>query len=143
MTAGVPDGWEEEERTDLRTSGWRFYRAIDPSFSESVSEQNVVVHDGERLVGSEGIHVLLSDLGIFDEPPDGEGVARLAEQIGHFVVEPTSISSGRVRLHPDHPPVLHKDGDALVLQASFDRDGAAWPVTVTARPDGEVVILAG
>jgi hypothetical protein len=140
VTAGVPEGWREEERTDLRTGAWRFYRAIDPSFSESVSEQNIVVRDGERIVGSEGVNALLSDLGVLDDPPDGEGVARLAEQIGHFVVEPTSRSSGRVRLHRDHPPVLRREGDAVVLQASFDRDGAPWPVTITAWLGGEVVV---
>ena len=50
---------QEEERTDLRTGGWRFYRAIDPSFSESVSEENIVVRNGERIAGPQGIHALL------------------------------------------------------------------------------------
>ena len=36
MTAGIPEGWREEERTDLREGGWRFYRAGDPTFSDSV-----------------------------------------------------------------------------------------------------------
>jgi hypothetical protein len=144
MTAGIPEGWQEEEREDLRAAGWRFYRAIDPSFSTSVSEQNVVVRDGERVTGPAGIHALLSDLGAFDDPPrDEAGVARLAEQVGHFVVEPTSRSSGRVRLHADQRPSLRRDGDALVLAASFDRDGAADAVTVTARPAGEVAIRRG
>jgi hypothetical protein len=144
MTAGIPEGWREEERADLRTGGWRFYRAVDPTFSTSVSEQNVVVRDGERAVGAEGIHALLADVGAFDDPPAGEDdVARLAEQVGHFVVEPTSRSSGRVRLHPGARPVLREDGDALVLEASFDRDGAPAPVTVTALPSGEVVVERG
>jgi hypothetical protein len=145
MTAGIPDGWNEEERADLRTGGWRFYRAVDPSFSESVSEQNIVVRDGERVSGPEAIHALLSDAGAFADPPVGDPVAaaRLAEQVGHFVVEPTSRSSGRVRLRADHPPTLREDGGALVLQATYDRDGAPWPVTVVARASGEVSVDAG
>ena len=143
MIAGIPEGWKEEERTDLRTGGWRFYRAIDPSFAESVSEQNIVVRSGERMSGPEGIHALLSDLGAFDDPPDGDAVARIAEQIGHFILEPTSRSSGRVRLCLDHPPSLRQDRDALVLEVSFDRDGAPWPVTITARRSGEVNVQPG
>ena len=141
MTAGIPAGWQEEERTDLRTGGWRFYRAVDPSFSESVSEQNVVVRDGERVSGPEGIRALLADLGAFDDPP--QDAARLAEQVGHFVVEPTSRSSGRVRLHGDRPPAVREDGGELVLEASYDRDGAPWPVTVTASPSGPVRVESG
>ena len=141
MTAGIPEGWREEERTDLRAGGWRFYRAIDPTFSESVSEQNVVVRDGQRVSGAGGIHALLSDLRAFDAPP--ADAARLAEQVGHFVIEPTSRSSGRVRLHPGEPPTARREGDALVLHAAYDRDGAPWPVTVTARPDGDVVVEQG
>lgn len=141
MTAGIPEGWREEERTDLRTDGWRFYRAVDPSFEESVSEQNIVVRDGRRLTGPDGIHALLEHLGAFDRPP--EDVARLAEQVGHFVVEPTSRSSGRVRLRPDTPPALRKEGDDLVLEATYDRDGAPWPVTVTASRSGAVRVDQG
>ena len=141
MTAGIPAGWREEERTDLRAGGWRFYRAVDPSFAESVSEQNIVVRDGARVSGPEGIHALLDDLGAFDRPP--EDVSRLAEQVGHFVVEPTSRSSGRVRLRDDHPPSLRTAGDDLVLQATFDRDGAPWPVTVTASRTGPVRVDRG
>jgi hypothetical protein len=141
VTAGIPEGWREEERTDLRTGGWRFYRAVDPTFSESVSEQNIVVRDGARISGPAGIHALLVDLDAFSDPPDD--AARLAEQVGHFVIEPTSRSSGRVRLHENGPPVLREDGDELVLEATFDRDGAPWPVTITARPSGEVVVQRG
>jgi hypothetical protein len=141
VTAGIPDGWREEERTDLRTGGWRFYRAVDPTFSSSVSEQNIVVRDGERASGAVGIHALLTDLDAFNHPPDD--AARLAEQVGHFVVEPTSRSSGRVRLHPDRPPVLRGGGDELVLEATFDRDGAPWPVTIAARTSGEVTVQRG
>jgi hypothetical protein len=138
MTAGIPEGWQEEERTDLRTGGWRFYRAVDPTFSESVSEQNVVVRDGGRVTGAAGIHALLSDLGAFDDPP--ADVARLAEQVGHFVVEPTSRSSGRVRLHDAEAPRLERTGDGLVLHAAYDRDGAPRRVTITARTSGDVVV---
>lgn len=138
MTAGIPEGWREEERTDLREGGWRFYRAVDPTFSDSVSEQNIVVRDGERVSGAAGIHALLTDLGAFDDPPDD--AARLAEQVGHFVVEPTSRSSGRVRLHDAEPPTLERAGDALVLRAAYDRDGSPWRVTVTARTGGDVTV---
>jgi hypothetical protein len=141
MTAGIPDGWREEERADLREGGWRFYRAVDPTFSESVSEQNVVVRDGQRVSGAAGIHALLADLGAFAAPP--QDAARVAEQVGHFVIEPTSRSSGRVRLHGGEPPTLRSEGDAVVLHASFDRDGAPWPVTVTARGDGDVTVEQG
>ncbi len=141
MTAGIPEGWREEERTDLRTGDWRFYRAVDPEFTESVSEQNVVVRDGERVSGGAGVHALLTDLGAFDAPP--EDVARLAELVGHFVIEPTSRSSGRVRLHAGAPPTLSDEGHALVLHAVYDRDGAPWPVTITARRDGDVAVERG
>ena len=144
MTAGIPTGWREEERTDLRAGPWRFYRAVDPSFAESVSEQNIVVRDGERVSGPEGISALLADLGAFERPPGTpEEVARLAEQVGHFVVEATSRSSGRVRLHADRPPALRKDGGDLVLEAAYDRDGAPWPVTVTAGPSGPARVQTG
>jgi len=143
VTAGIPEGWREEERVDLRSGGWRFYRAVDPTFAESVSEQNIVVRDGERIAGPEGIQALLADTGAFDDPPTGDGAARLAEQVGHFVVEPTSRSSGRVRLDPGRPPVVRRDGDALVLDLTFDRDGAPWPVTITARPSGGVTVQPG
>jgi hypothetical protein len=126
----IPEGWEAEERSDLRDGGWRFYRAIDPAFSESVSELNVVTRDGERVSGQAGIHALL-----FDLPHDD--AHRLAEQVGHLVIEPTSRSSGRVQVQA---ATLNASQDEIVLEATYDRDGAPWPVTITAQRSGEVTV---
>jgi hypothetical protein len=126
----IPDGWEAEERTDLRERGWRFYRAIDPTFSESVSEMNVVTRDGERVSGAAGIHALLQEL-----PHDD--AQRLAAQVGHLVVEATSRSSGRVKVRD---ATLRDEAGRTILEATYDRDGAPWPVTITAQPSGDVDI---
>jgi hypothetical protein len=138
VTAGIPEGWQAEERADLRTGGWRFYRAVDPSFSSSVPEQNVVVRDGEAVARPDGVHALLADLDAFAHPP--EDVRRLAEQVGFFVVEATSLSSGRVAVHDDPAPSLRAAGDGLVLEAAYDRNGAPWPMTITVRRSGEVTV---
>ena len=143
MTAGIPHGWQEEERTDLRIGRWRFYRAIDPTFSSSVSEQNIVVRDGERMTGRQGILALLTDVGAFDAPADRMDAVRLAEQIGHFVVEGTSMSSARVGLYRGRTPVVRREDDALVLEVTYDRDGAPWPMTITAWPSGDVSVRRG
>jgi hypothetical protein len=129
----IPDGWEAEERTDLREGGWRFYRAIDPTFSESVSEMNVVTRDGDRVSGPAGLHALLFDLP-HDDP------ARLAAQAGHLVIEPTSRSSGRVQVRE---ATLDASADERVLEAVYDRDGAPWPVTISAARSGEVTVRRG
>jgi hypothetical protein len=137
MTAGIPAGWREEERTDLRSGGWRFYRAIDPSFSESVSEQNIVVRDGAPVARPDGLHDFLADLGAFEDPPSD--VRRLAEQIGFFVVEPTSLSSGLVQLR-EPEPVLRSTDEGLVLEAAYDRNGMSWPMTITVGRSGGVAV---
>jgi hypothetical protein len=128
----IPDSWDAEEREDLREGGWRFYRAVDPTFSESVSEMNVVTSDGERVSGPAGIHALLEDV-----PHDD--AARLAAQVGHLVIEPTSRSSGRVNVR--EASVRDVPG-GLVLEATYDRDGAPWPLTI-ADQGGEVTVQRG
>jgi hypothetical protein len=125
----IPDGWEAEENADLREGGWRFYRAIDPTFSESVSEMNVVTRDGERVSGPAGIHALLDELP-HDDP------SRLAAQVGHLVIEATSRSSGRVSVRE---AALRAVPDGVVLEATYDRDGAPWPLTIADR-GGEVTV---
>lgn len=126
----IPDGWEAEERTDLREGGWRFYRAIDPTFSASVSEMNVVTRDGERVTGAAGIHAL-----VFELPHDD--AHRLAAQVGHLVIEPTSRSSGRVQVRD---ATLRDEPSRTILEATYERDGAPWPVTITAERSGDVDI---
>ena len=117
----IPEGWEAEEDTALREGGWRFFRAIDPTFSESVSEMNIAARDGERMGGPAGVHALLQDV------PHDDAV-RLAAQVGHLVIEATSRSSGRVAVRE---ATLQTTSDAVVLHATYDRDGAPWPLTVT------------
>lgn len=119
-----------EERTDLREGAWRFFREVDETFSESVSEENFVTRDGERVGGQAAIHALL-----FDVPHDD--AQRLAEQVGHLVVQATSRSSGRVKVR--EAAVREEDG-TLILEATYDRDGAPWPRTITAQPSGAVTV---
>lgn len=144
MTVGIPSGWLAEERRDLRAGEWRFYHAVDPDFEDSVSEQNVVLRSGERVTGPNGIYALLLDLEAWDSPPDDDqAIERLAEQIGHLVVEATSRSSGRVLLHPSRSVRLCVRQGELVLDATFSRDGAPWPITVAASRDGSIRVEYG
>jgi hypothetical protein len=138
MTAGIPAGWRERERRDLREGGWRFYRAVDPSFASSVSEQNVAVRDDERMTGADGIAALLDDVGAWDVAFDEPARRRLAEQVGHLVIEATSRSSGIVVLDESAPVDLKVDGATLTLDMTFNRDGAPRPVRIVATRGGDV-----
>jgi hypothetical protein len=143
MTAGIPDGWRERERVDLREGAWRFYRAVDPTFSSSVSEQNVVVRGKQRQTGERGLAALLADMGAWEGDLDDAARRRLAEQVGHLVIEATSRSSGRVVLDDTAPVTLVVDGRVLAMTMTFRRDGAPTLVRIVAERDGATTVHQG
>jgi hypothetical protein len=143
VTAGIPEGWREVERQDLRDGEWRFYRAVDPTFSSSVSEQNIVMRGSARQTGVTGIAALLADAGAWRGDLDDAALERLAGQVGHLVIEATSRSSGRVVVDDTVPVGLTVEDDALELAVTYLRDGAPEPVRIVAQRDGTTRVERG
>lgn len=139
MSNPIPQGWTARERTDLAFADWRFYRLLDPTFAESVSEANLVTRAGRAVAGPEAVADLLRDSGALTDPASAEA-ALLAERVGYLLIEPTSRSSGIVALDSASPPALRRSGDALTLEAGYLEDGAPWRATVTVREQGPATI---
>jgi len=91
--SGAPDlpaGWTGTEMTELRVGRWRFFHITDTKFRTSVSEENYVLRGDAHLAGVDGIREFVRD----DEVrAAGAPPARLAAQLGMFLVQGTSRSS--------------------------------------------------
>jgi hypothetical protein len=133
VTAGIPAGWEGREREDLREGAWRFVRVRDREGRASVREDNLPLRDGEPMPGPAGLSAFLADL---DAPADADP-ARLAAQVGCFLIRGSSRESCAVRVVVDRAGLLSRyphdvelasprlearDG-GLELSAWFERDG--------------------
>lgn len=135
--SGVPEGWEAEEREDLRFGVWRFYRIVDTEARSSVREDNLAVRDGVPQWGDDGLRRFLEDVDPFADP-HRVPAPTLAEQLAHWFVRGESRRSARIRLAPEPPPQAEIEDGRFVAHASFQRDGGPQPLTVTFQRDGAV-----
>jgi hypothetical protein len=134
---GVPEGWDAEEREDLRFGVWRFYRIVDPEGRSSVREDNLAVRDGVPMWGDDGLRMFLEDVDPFSDP-QRVPAATLAEQLAHWFIRGESRRGSSIRLAGEPPPSATIDHGSFVARAAFDRDGRAHPLTVMLERDGAI-----